>query len=62
MALPLLYSMMSGPSSELMIMPAFCWICSNALRSKSTVTPGCSVLKISIALSQAIPMAPLALS
>ena len=61
-ALPLLYSMMSGPWSELMIIPVFCWICSKALRSKSTCTFGCSALKISIAFSQAIPMAPLALS
>ena len=38
-------------------MPAFCWICSNAFRSNRTSTPGCSVLKISIAWSQATPMA-----
>ena len=43
-------------------MPAFCWICSNALRSNSTVTPGCSALKISIAPSQAMPMALFSLS
>ena len=61
-ALPLLYSITSGAASELRIIAAFCWICSNALRSNCTVTPGCSVLKISTALSQAMPMAPFALS
>ena len=57
MALPLLYSMMSGALSELRIICAFCWICSKDFSSNFTVTPGCLALNSSIALFQAMPMA-----
>ena len=45
-ALPLLYSMMSGASSELRTIGAVFWICSKPFSSNSTVTPGWRVLEL----------------
>jgi hypothetical protein len=56
-ALPLLYSRMSGALSELRIIWAFCWICSKPFSSNFTSTPGWLALNISIALFQAMPIA-----
>jgi hypothetical protein len=56
-ALPFLYSMMSGALSELRIIWAFCWICSKPFSSNLTSTPGCEALNSSIALFHAMPIA-----
>ncbi len=57
-ALPLLYSMTSGTSSELSTMGAVWRICSNPLISSCTLTSGCLASKRLIASAQAMPMAP----
>ena len=60
-ALPLLYSRMSGASSELSTWLAVERICSKLFSSNSTVAP-VSSSKILMASSQAMPMALSALS
>jgi hypothetical protein len=56
-ALPLLYSMRSGASSELSTMLAVFWICSKPFSSNSTFTPGCAASNFLIASAHALPMA-----
>ena len=56
-ALPLLYSMMSGASSELRIICAVWRICSKPFSSNSTFTPECVASNFLIAAFQAMPMA-----
>lgn len=56
-ALPLLYSMMSGASFELRTMGAVFWICSKPFSSNFTCTPGCCASNSLMASFQATPIA-----
>ena len=56
-ALPLLYSMRSGASSEFSTICAFFWICSKPFSSNFTFTPGWVSSNSLIAASHALPIA-----
>ncbi len=56
-ALPLLYSMMSGASEEFRTIGAVFWTCSKPFSSNFTFTPGCWASNSLIASFQATPIA-----